>query len=73
MSYLTENEQQTLALQLAATRGDKGFTDEEFAGVWSEAEGMRIQGLLLTLMLDGHLDWDWRNGKIVMKPKPHPP
>jgi hypothetical protein len=62
---LTEDEVEKVILALAAARGEESFTEEEVFELVKWAEKVRIEESLLSLLLDGLVNIDLRDGEPV--------
>jgi hypothetical protein len=60
-------EQETLIMMLAETRGRRGFTTDEGAVVLRWAEDTRRQAILLELLLEGKVSVDVIDGEVAWK------
>jgi hypothetical protein len=60
-------EQETLIMMLAETRGRRGFTTDEGAVVLRWAEDTRRQSMMLELVLEGKVSVDVVDGEVAWK------
>lgn len=67
MEYIEESEAKAIAVQFAKARGSKGFTAEECCALLNEAQRIRIENAMISLVIDGTMVCEWDGKKMSIR------